>query len=227
MAPVATNSSAGRFPDGADTDSNCTDFLTQAVATLSVASPAGATNLKVTSVEGFRPGQTILIDSGANLETAVISTVGTAGATTLSTSTSVGATVLHTANVTGFSKGQEISIDDGANSETAVVSVDQGPRRRHHHARRTTCSCARVWRTDFRQRYQPHHSINPDTYQWSAGLRQRSHSWRAEPIPKCKPLRGQEPGPRPGDHSPATKPVPDRNGENDSAGILLLGRKIF
>ena len=122
VAPVATNTSAGRFPDGADTDSNCNDFLTQAVATLSAASPAGATNLKVTSMEGFRPGQTILIDSGANLETAVISTVGTAGATTLSTSTGVGATVLHTANVTGFSKGQTISIDDGANSETAVVS---------------------------------------------------------------------------------------------------------
>ena len=122
VSPVATNSSAGRFPDGADTDSNCTDFLTQAVATLSTSSPAGATNLKVTNMEGFRPGQTILIDSGANLETAVISTVGTAGATTLSNSTGVGATVLHTANVTGFSKGQKISIDDGANSETAVVS---------------------------------------------------------------------------------------------------------
>jgi hypothetical protein len=122
VAPVATNSSAGRFPDGADTDSNCTDFLTQAVATVSASSLAGATNLKVTSVEGFRPGQTILIDSGANLETAVVSTVGTAGATTLSTSSGVGATVLHTADVTGFSKDQEILIDDGANSETAVVS---------------------------------------------------------------------------------------------------------
>jgi hypothetical protein len=122
LTPVATNTSAGRFPDGADTDSNCTDFLTQAVATLSATSPPGATNIKVTSMEGFRPGQTILIDSDANFETAVISTAGTAGATTLSTSVGVGATVLHTANVTGFGKGQTISIDDGANSETAVVS---------------------------------------------------------------------------------------------------------
>jgi hypothetical protein len=73
-------------------------------------------------MEGFRPGQTILIDSGANLETAVISTVGTAGATPLSASTGVGATVLPTANVTGFTRGQTISISDGANSETAVVS---------------------------------------------------------------------------------------------------------
>jgi hypothetical protein len=122
VTPIATDTSAGRFPDGADTDSNCTDFLTQAVATLSATPPAGATNIKVTSMEGFHPGQTILIDSGANLETAVISTTGTPGATTLSTSTQVGATVLHTANVTGFAKGQTISIGDGANSETAVIS---------------------------------------------------------------------------------------------------------
>jgi non-reducing end alpha-L-arabinofuranosidase len=123
VTPVATNTSAGRFPDGADTDSNCIDFLTQSVATLSATPPASATNIKVTSTEGFRPGETILIDSGANLENAVISTVGTAGATTLSSSTGVGATVLHTANGTGFAKGQTISIDDGANSETAVVSA--------------------------------------------------------------------------------------------------------
>ena len=120
--PVATNTSAGRFPDGADTDSNCTDFLTQAVATLSATSLAGASNIKVTSVEGFSPGQRILIDSGGSLETAVISTVGTAGATQLNSSTRVGATVLHTSNVAGFMKGQTISIGEGANSETAVVS---------------------------------------------------------------------------------------------------------
>jgi hypothetical protein len=45
--------SAGRFPDGVDTDSNCTDFLTQAVTTLSAASAAGATNIKVASVADF------------------------------------------------------------------------------------------------------------------------------------------------------------------------------
>ncbi|HEX3754205.1 MAG TPA: hypothetical protein VHV26_03935, partial [Rhizomicrobium sp.] len=126
VTPVATNTSAGRFPDGADTDSNCTDFLTQAVATLSAASPVGATNIKLTSVAGFRPGEKILLDSGANLETAAISTVGTAGATTLTAATGVGATILHTANATGFSKGQTISIDDGANSETAVISSVRG-----------------------------------------------------------------------------------------------------
>ena len=56
-SPIATNTSGGRFPDGADTDSNCNDFLTQAAASLSTASPAGATNIKVDSVEGFSAGQ--------------------------------------------------------------------------------------------------------------------------------------------------------------------------
>ena len=43
--------------------------------------PAGATNIKVVNVAGFVAGQTINIDTGANLETATIATVGTAGAT--------------------------------------------------------------------------------------------------------------------------------------------------
>jgi len=122
VAPIPTNTSAGRFPDGADTDSNCTDFLTQAAATLSAASPAGASNIKIANVAGFRAGQTILIDAGTNLETATIATVGTAGATTVRAATSAGATALPATGVTGFSKGETITIDSGANAETAVIS---------------------------------------------------------------------------------------------------------
>jgi non-reducing end alpha-L-arabinofuranosidase len=117
-----TGTSAGRFRDGADTDSNCADFVTPAVAILSAASTVGVNNVKVASVEGFEAGQTITIDGGANLETAVIATVGTAGGTTVDTATSVGATVISVANVAGFSTGQTITIDGGANSEPAVVA---------------------------------------------------------------------------------------------------------
>jgi hypothetical protein len=124
--PIATNTSGGRFPDGADTDSNCNDFLTQAAASLSTASPAGATNIKVDSVEGFSAGQKILVDSGANLEDAIIATVGTAGATTVRNATEVGATVLPAGNVSGFRKGEAITIDSGANAETSVVSAIRG-----------------------------------------------------------------------------------------------------
>jgi len=113
--------SAGHFPDGVDTDSNCGDFLTQALTALSATSAGGATNIKVASVADFEAGQTIMIDTGANLETAVIATVGTAGASTVGTSTEVGATVIPVTSVEGFSAGQTITIDTSANVETAVV----------------------------------------------------------------------------------------------------------
>ena len=125
-AASATNTSAGRFPDGADADSNCIDFLTQAAATLSAASAPGATNIKVTSVKGFDAGQKVMIDTGANLETAVIATVGTAGAATVRTATGVGATMIPVANAIGFHNGQTITIGSGANSDTAVVASMRG-----------------------------------------------------------------------------------------------------
>ena len=114
--------SSGRFPDGVDTDSNCTDFLTEPATALSAASDAGASNIKVVSVAGFGVGQTIRIDTGADLETAVIASVGTAGATTVGTATDVGATVIPVVNIMGFRVGQTITIGNGASYETAVVA---------------------------------------------------------------------------------------------------------
>ena len=127
-APGATNRSAGRFPDGVDTDSNCTDFLLQPATTLSAVSAAGATNLKVASVADFSAGQTVLIDTDKDLESAVIATVGTAGASTVGTATDVGATVIPVASGIGFSAGQTITIDSGANYETALVVSTTGGR---------------------------------------------------------------------------------------------------
>jgi hypothetical protein len=117
-----TNRSAGRFPDGFDTDGNCNDFLTQPATNLLAASAAGATNIKVGSVADFAAGQTIKVDSGASRETAVIATVGTAGATVSATRTTAGVTVIPVAGLMGFSPGQAIEIDTGANHETAVVA---------------------------------------------------------------------------------------------------------
>ena len=117
-----TNTSAGRSPDGADTGSNCTDFLTQAAATLSAAASDGITNIKVGNVNGFAAGQKIMVDSGPNRETAIIATVGTSGATAVGTATNVGATIIPVANAIGFSEGQSVTIDSGENSETAVIA---------------------------------------------------------------------------------------------------------
>jgi hypothetical protein len=127
-AAAATNRSAGRFPDGHDADSNCTDFLLQPATILPAGSAAGATIIKVAGVADFGAGQTIRIDTGANLETAVIATVGTAGASTLGAATDVGATAIPVANAFGFSAGQTITIDSGAKSETAVVVSAGGGR---------------------------------------------------------------------------------------------------
>ncbi|HZQ18605.1 MAG TPA: arabinofuranosidase catalytic domain-containing protein [Terriglobales bacterium] len=121
-ASALTNQSAGRLPDGADTDSNCDDFQTQAASTLAAAAEAGATNIKVASIEGFKAGQKVMIDSGANSEKALIATVGTPGATTVGTATDVGATTIPVASTVGFRDGQSITIDRGMNSETAVVA---------------------------------------------------------------------------------------------------------
>jgi hypothetical protein len=121
-AAGTTDRSVGRFPDGFDADSLCHDFLTQAATTLSAASAAGATNLKVASVADFAAGLTILIDTGASLEKAVIASVGTPGATTVGTATNAGATVIPVASGMGFTAGQTITIDTGGNQETAVVA---------------------------------------------------------------------------------------------------------
>jgi len=127
-AASGPNRSAGRFPDGLDTDSNCTDFLLQPATILSAATATGANNIKVASVAGFAAGQTITIDSGASLESAVIATVGTAGAATVGAATNVGATVIPLANGAGFTPGQAIAIDSGANHETATVVSTAGGR---------------------------------------------------------------------------------------------------
>ncbi len=121
--------SRGRFPDGADADANCTDFLLQAATSLSAAAPAGTSNIKVASVADFAAGQSVMVDAGAQLETAVIAEVGTAGATAIDAAAAPGATVLSVTDTMGFTAGQAITIDDGTARETAVVvSTTRGGR---------------------------------------------------------------------------------------------------
>jgi hypothetical protein len=114
--------SAGRFPDGADTDSNCSDFHLQTSSSLAAGAATGENNIKVSSVSEFSVGQSIFIDTGANREPAVVATVGTPGGTTVGTEVQAGATSLSLASAQGFSAGQTITIDSGANQETAVVA---------------------------------------------------------------------------------------------------------
>lgn len=130
-APTAApDRSAARFPDGRDSDSNCNDFRVQPAAPMAAASAIGANNIKVGSLEGFSAGQTVVIGSGPNRETAVIATVGTPGGSTVQTATEVGGTVVLVGSSEGFFDGQTISIGSGANQETAVVAATSGGSRR-------------------------------------------------------------------------------------------------
>jgi hypothetical protein len=122
VAAVTIDRSAGRFPDGTDTDSNCDDFLLQPGTTLPIGSAAGATNIKVASVADFAPGQTLTVGTGGDRETVAIATVGTPGATTAVMATNAGATIISVASSMGFSAGETITIDNGASQETAVVA---------------------------------------------------------------------------------------------------------
>jgi hypothetical protein len=124
-APVPQRS-AGRYPDGLDTDSNCNDFLLQPATILATAVEAGATNIKVASIADFGPGQTITIENGANVDSAVIAAVGTAGGTTVSAAANVGATVIPVASAAGFTAGQTITVDNGTNLETLIVASTAG-----------------------------------------------------------------------------------------------------
>jgi hypothetical protein len=121
--PVLTNSSAGRSSDGGDSDSNCNDFAVSPAAILPLGTSTGAVNIKVSSVADFKPGQTVIIDTGGSRETAVIATVGTAGASTAGAAVNAGATVIPVAAVTSFTVGQTITIGSGTDSETAVIAT--------------------------------------------------------------------------------------------------------
>jgi hypothetical protein len=82
----------------------------------------------VAGVAGFAPGQTVIVGNGPASESAVISSVGTAGSTRLSAATQVEATVIPVAATAGFVVGQSITIDSGANQETATIALVQGGR---------------------------------------------------------------------------------------------------
>ncbi len=124
------NKSVGRFPDGTDTDNNCSDFLLQNTTTLSAGSGNGANNIKTASVANFIIGQEITIGTDRNSEKAVIAEIGTAGATTVGTATAVGATAIPVTGIEGFNAGQTITINTGAKMETAVITSIVAGRRR-------------------------------------------------------------------------------------------------
>ncbi len=134
MGPAAAvtqpDRSAGRYPDGNDSDSNCRDFMVQNTTALAARAESGTTNIKISSVAGFSIDQSIIIGSGATSETAVIAAVGTSGATTTGASVPAGSRIIRVGTVAGFNAGQTITIDNGSRTETAVIAAVGAARRR-------------------------------------------------------------------------------------------------
>jgi len=128
------NRSAGRYPDGTDTDSNCRDFVVQTAISTSAPTTVGTNNIKINSVGGFSIGQKVIIGSSAKSEIAYIATIGTTGGTTLTTTTNVGVKAIPVTSVEGFNPGQTILIDNGSRYETAIVSSVKAARRRFGNA---------------------------------------------------------------------------------------------
>ena len=70
------NLSAGRFPDGNDTDNNKYDFRVQPYFHLAEDMEAGAQIIRVSSTDGLKAGQKIFIGGADNYEQALVTTVG-------------------------------------------------------------------------------------------------------------------------------------------------------
>lgn len=76
-APVMLhpNLSAGRYPDGRDTDDNMLDFRFQLTTNLLRPAEAGARELYITDVEGLRIGHIFYLGHGDNVEKVQIATI--------------------------------------------------------------------------------------------------------------------------------------------------------
>jgi hypothetical protein len=158
-APGAPNRSIGRFPDGHDTDSLCTDFVAQPVTTLPEGAAAGATNIKVAGVAEFAAGQTVMIGSGPDSETAVIASVGTAGSTRAGAATQVGDTFIPVAATAGFVVGQSIAIDSGATRKRPPSRWCREAAAAPHHRNGAAHDCPSIRHAAGRERHHAHAAL--------------------------------------------------------------------
>jgi hypothetical protein len=119
--PQAAALSAGRWPDGVDADDNKTDFHVQQGLNLALPATAGATNIKVSSVQGLREGAPIVVGRGAEAEVLSVAKLGSAGATTLQGAAGAGARTLLVASAQGFTPGQEILVGEESATVAEVI----------------------------------------------------------------------------------------------------------
>ena len=118
----AAQGSTGRYPDGQDSDNDCTDFVTSA-SVRTGATAAGSTRVKAATVAHFAPGQSVVIDAGEHAETLTVATVGSSGLTRASAPADKGATVVRVDDARQFAVGQAVIVGSGAEEEQGVVAA--------------------------------------------------------------------------------------------------------
>ena len=123
VTPQTPNLSAGRYPDGHDTDENENDFHVQRVISLSAPLKAGETNIKVSSTSNIRIGQRLFI--GPDHEEVIAANIGTPGYAPLAEKVAAGAKQVAVNGVQGLSVGQTVFVG----SEKAVIAEIHAVRR--------------------------------------------------------------------------------------------------
>jgi Protein of unknown function (DUF1593) len=95
-----------------------------AVAKLTVAAAAGATNVKVDSVAGFKVGDPMIIGVGAERETGTVVRVGSgATSTTLSRAVAAGVANVKLGSTTNLAAGDMLALGSGPSAETVRVTT--------------------------------------------------------------------------------------------------------
>ena len=122
-APQAPNLSAGRYPDGYDTDENENDFKLQRAITIAAPVKAGDTNIKLSATNNIRIGQRLFI--GPDNEEVIAATIGTPGYAPIAVNAKAGAKQLEVSGVQGFSVGQTVYVGD----EKAAIAEIHAVRR--------------------------------------------------------------------------------------------------
>ncbi len=96
-------------------------------AFLGADAPAGATNIKVTSVANISAGDKIRLDIdsvGHGIETVTVTRVGTqSNRTALTTDAAAGATSIRVRNANGFVVGDKLTVGTPANHETVTITA--------------------------------------------------------------------------------------------------------
>ncbi len=100
-------------------------------AFLGVDAPAGATNIKVTSVTNISAGDKIRLDIesvGHGIDTVTVRKVGTqASRTALLADANAGATTINVRSVNGFVVGDKLTVGTPANHETVTITAVGAP----------------------------------------------------------------------------------------------------